>query len=455
MPIETIAHVVSPAANESVHGRAVMRKLAQRLIPFLFVLYIVAYLDRINVGFAALEMNRDLGLGPEAFGLGAGLFFIGYVLFEVPSNLIMARVGARRWIARIMMSWGVVAMAMIAVRGARSFYFLRFVLGVAEAGFFPGIILYLTYWFPAREQAKAVALFMTAVALAGVIGGPLSGALLMMHGALGLAGWRWLFLLEGAPAVLLGIVVLLFLPDGPREARWLTADEREWLASELADDRSAREREGVSKFGGLFVNPAVWLLCLLYFAAVTGTYGITMWLPQIIKGFGHLSSFQVGILSAIPFAAAAIAMVLVGRSSDRRGERRWHLALSALVGAIGFVISAWARSPVVALAAISMGAMGTVALMGPFWAMPASFLSDAAAAGGIALINSVGNLGGFIGPYAVGLLSQTTHSFSAALIALAGALALAGVLGLMVRPPTVGVGAQIPGDSCGSESIRT
>jgi MFS transporter, ACS family, tartrate transporter len=415
-----------------------MRKLTRRLIPFMFLLYIVAYLDRINVGFAALEMNRDVGLGPEAFGLGAGLFFIGYVLFEVPSNLIMARLGARRWIARIMVSWGLVAMTMMAVRGAHSFYFLRFVLGVAEAGFFPGIILYLTYWFPASEQARALALFMTATALAGVIGGPLSGALLLMHGALGLAGWQWLFLLEGAPAALLGVVVFFSLPDGPGEARWFTAEERAWLAAKLADERTSRERDGVSEFGKLFANPAVAMLCLLYFAIVTGTYGIAMWLPQIIKGFGHLSSFQVGVLSAIPFAAAAIAMVLVGRSSDRRGERRWHLALSAFAGAIGFAISAWTRNPIVALAAISLGASGTSATLGPFWAMPASFLSGAAAAGGIALINSVGNLGGFLGPYAVGLLRQATNSFSAALLGLAAALALAGILALLVRPPVVG-----------------
>lgn len=438
MPIETTAPAVSSAAVESDLGPAVVRKLVRRLIPFMFILYIVAYLDRINVGFAALEMNRDVGLSPEAFGLGAGLFFIGYVLFEVPSNLIMARVGARRWIARIMVSWGVVAMAMIAVRGAHSFYFLRFLLGVAEAGFFPGIILYLTYWFPASEQARSVALFMTATALAGVIGGPVSGALLQMHGALGLAGWQWLFLIEGVPAVLLGFVVLLYLPDGPGEARWLTEAEREWLSGKLADERSARERDGVSELSRLFVNPQVGLLSLLYFTVVTGIYGITMWLPQVIKGFGHLSSFEVGVLSAIPFAAAAITMVLVGRSSDRHGERRWHLALSAFAGAIGFAISAWVRNPVVALAALSLGASGTTATLGPFWAMPASFLSGAAAAGGIALINSIGNLGGFVGPYAVGVLRQTTHSFSAALIALAAVLVIAGILGLLARPPAVG-----------------
>ena len=283
-------------------GRAALARIRRRLLPFTFLLYIVAYLDRINVGFAALEMNRQLGLGDAAYGLGAGLFFIGYFLFEIPSNLILHRVGARAWIARIMISWGMVAIAMAAVRGAASFYLLRFLLGVAEAGFFPGIILYLTYWFPAREQARSIALFMTASALAGVIGGPLSGALLAMDGALGLSGWQWLFVLEGAPSVILGLTVLLYLPNGPGDARWLTAAEKRWLAERLEFERSSGKEGGLVR---TLTNGRVWMLSMLYFAIVTGLYGVTLWLPQIIKGFGALGNFEVGVISAVPFLFAA------------------------------------------------------------------------------------------------------------------------------------------------------
>ena len=270
---------------------ATLARIRRRLLPFTFLLYIAAYLDRINVGFAALRMNHDLGLGDAAFGLGAGLFFIGYFLFEIPSNLILERVGARAWIARIMISWGVLAMATAAVRSASSFYVLRFLLGAAEAGFFPGIILYLTYWFPPREQARAIALFMTASALAGVIGGPLSGALLGTDGMLGLAGWQWLFILEGLPSVLLGVGVWFNLPDGPRDARWLSAEEKLLLAQSLARE-AARGREQ-TLIGGL-TGARVWLMALLYFAIVTGLYGVTMWLPQIVKGLGALDNLEVG-----------------------------------------------------------------------------------------------------------------------------------------------------------------
>ncbi|HXR36743.1 MAG TPA: MFS transporter [Candidatus Binataceae bacterium] len=411
-------------------GRAALARIRRRLLPFTFLLYIVAYLDRINVGFAALEMNRQLGLGDAAYGLGAGLFFIGYFLFEVPSNLILHRVGARAWIARIMISWGVVAIAMAAVRGAASFYLLRFLLGVAEAGFFPGIILYLTYWFPAREQARSIALFMTASALAGVIGGPLSGALLAMDGALGLSGWQWLFVLEGAPSVILGLTVLFYLPNGPGDARWLTAAEKRWLAERLEFERSSGKEGGLVR---TLTDGRVWLLSMLYFAIVTGLYGVTLWLPQIIKGFGALGNFEIGVISAVPFLVAAIAMVGIGRSSDRRGERRWHVAFSAFAAAAGLTISALTRNPVIALAALSLGAAGIWGTMGPFWSMPPAFLSGAGAAAGIALINSVGNLGGFVGPYLVGLVRQKSHSFSGGLAAMAAMLALAGCLALALR----------------------
>jgi len=408
-------------------GAEVLTRIRRRLLPFTFLLYIVAYLDRINVGFAALQMNRDLGLGDAAFGLGAGLFFIGYFLFEIPSNLILERVGARAWIARIMISWGAVAMA--AVRGAASFYLLRFLLGVAEAGFFPGIILYLTYWFPAREQARAIALFMTASALAGVIGGPLSGAILAAQGMLGLAGWQRLFILEGLPSVILGVAVLFYLPNSPEDARWLDEEEKRWIAESLERER-AQERER-TLIGGL-TGARVWLLALLYFAIVTGLYGVTMWLPQIVKELGALSDLEVGFISAVPFGAAAVAMVKVGQSSDRRGERRWHVAISAFAGAAGLILSARAHNPLIALATLSLAAAGIWGTMGPFWSMPCEYLGGTAAAAGIALINSVGNLGGFVGPYLVGMVRQMSHSFAGGLAAMALMLAAAGCIALAV-----------------------
>ncbi len=409
-----------------------LAKVRRRLLPFVFALYIVNYLDRINVGFAALEMNRELRLGDAAFGFGAGLFFIGYFLLEIPSNLILHRVGARAWIARIMISWGVVAIGMAAVRGVASFYSLRFLLGVAEAGFFPGIILYLTFWFPAREQARAIALFLTASPLAGVIGGPVSGILLMMHGIAGLSGWQWLFVLEGLPAVILGFVVLRYLPDGPEDAQWLSTDEKRWLADALIRDRDQTKDNGLT---GALTSSQVWHFAALYFAIVTSLYGVTMWLPQIVKQFGVLNNFEVGLISAVPFLVAAVTMVMVGRSSDRRGERRRHVALSAFAGALGLVLSAVAPNPLISLAALSISAAGIWGAMGPFWSMPSALLGGAGAAAGIALINSVGNLGGFVGPYLVGLVRQMSHSFSGGLAAMALMLAIAGCLALALRDP--------------------
>lgn len=410
-------------------GDVVLARIRRRLLPFTFLLYIVAYLDRINVGFAALQMNRDLGLGDAAFGLGAGVFFIGYFLFEIPSNLILERVGARAWIARIMISWGVVATAMAAVRGAHSFYLLRFVLGLAEAGFFPGIIVYLTYWFPAPQRARVIALFMTASALAGVIGGPVSGALLAADGTLGLAGWQWLYILEGLPSVLLGVIVLFYLDDRPDDARWLSAEEKHWLAQSLAEQGTGQREHRLVR--GL-TDPTVWLLALLYFAIVTGLYGVTMWLPQIVKALGTLSNLEVGFVATLPFLAATIAMVKVGASSDLRRERRWHVALPAFAGAAGLILSAHAHNPLFALAALSLGAAGIWGTMGPFWSMPSEYLGGSAAAAAIALINSVGNLGGFIGPYLVGIVRQMSHGFSGGLAAMALMLAIAGCLALAI-----------------------
>jgi MFS transporter, ACS family, tartrate transporter len=427
-PVEEVRPLETAA--ESRLADAALSKARRKLIPFLFVLYLVAYLDRINVGFASLQMNRELGLSESVFGLGAGLFFLGYSIFEVPSNLILERVGARLWIARIMVTWGVAAMAMTMVRGASSFFALRFILGLAEAGFFPGVILYLTFWFPAREQARAVALFMTATALAGVIAGPVSGALLELHGIAGLSGWQWLFILEGLPALILGMLVLLYLPDGPYEAAWLEVDERAALSMRLERERRLGTHKRQRSLREAISNSTVWILSLVYFGIVFGLYGVTFWLPQIIQSFGKRSDFEIGLLSAIPFVGAAIAMVFAGKASDLSGERRWHLAICAAIGAIGLILASMTRSPILSLGALSIAAAGIWGSFGPFWAMPAEFLSGTAAAGAIALVNSIGNLGGFAGPYAVGMVKQATHSFAGGMILMAVSLVAAGMLGL-------------------------
>jgi MFS transporter, ACS family, tartrate transporter len=417
------------AAELRLEG-AVYAKVRRKLLPFLFVLYVVAYLDRINVGFAALQMNRDLGLNAAVFGFGAGIFFIGYFVFEIPSNLILQRLGARLWLSRIMISWGVAAIALMFTRGVRSFYVLRFLLGVAEAGFFPGIIFYLTYWFPSRERAHAVSLFMTATEIAGVIGGPLSGVLLAMSGVWQLAGWQWLFLAEGVPAVVLGVAAARFLPDAPQHAPWLNSDEQAMLAARLAFERESRRSHHTLR--AALKNRTVWLLALLYFTLVFGHYGIALWLPQILKGFGGMSDVRVGFLSSLPFLTAAIVMVIVARHSDSRQERRWHLALSAFAGAIALAASALARSPLTSLLTISIAAAGISSTAGPFWALPAGFLDGTAAAGGIALINSTGNLAGFVGPSIVGLIRQLTGSFAGGLLAMALAVLMAGVITLVI-----------------------
>jgi MFS transporter, ACS family, tartrate transporter len=420
-------------------GAAIYTKIRRKLLPFLFILYVVAYLDRINVGFAALQMNRELGLSEAVFGFGAGIFFIGYFVLEIPSNLVLQRLGARVWISRIIISWGVVAISMMFTRGARSFYLLRFLLGVAEAGFFPGIIFYLTRWFPSHERARAISLFMTATQIAGLIGGPFSGLLLSMTGLWNLAGWQWLFLAEGIPALILGAAAAKYLPEAPENAQWLDSGERKVLKEQLELEREGR-RPGHT-LGAALTDANVWLLALLYFAIVFGHYGIALWLPQILKGFGDMSDMRVGILSALPFLTAAVVMVIVAKHSDSTGERRWHLALSAFAGAIALVASAAARTPSVSLLAISIAAAGVSSTAGPFWTLPAEFLEGTAAAGGIALINSTGNLAGFVGPSVVGLIRQATGSFAGGLITMAIAATGAGFIALampdLVRRRTV------------------
>jgi ACS family tartrate transporter-like MFS transporter len=422
----------TPMASNSAPAEAALARVRRKLLPFLFVLYIIAYMDRINVGFASLRMNQDLGLSDAVFGMGAGLFFIGYFIFEIPSNLILARVGARTWIARIMVTWGIAAIAMMYVRGERSFYAMRFLLGAAEAGFFPGVILYLGWWFPAREQARAIALFMTATAIAGVVVGPISGALLTMHGIGGIKGWQWLFAMEGLPAIALGIAVLFFLPDGPEQARWLPPEERAALCAVLEAERSELDPTARHSLRAGLSDRRVWLLAAIYFGMVMGFYGVNMWLPQIVKGLNPGGDFAIGVVAAIPSLIAAICMVRVGRASDLSGERRRFLVLSLTAGAAGLLLSAMTGNAYVEMIAISISFAGISSALGPFWTIPNAFLGGAAAAGGIALINSLGNLGGFAGPTLMGYMKQATGGFAGGLAALALGLAAAALAAMLV-----------------------
>ena len=418
--------------------RTALLKVTRRLLPFLFLLYVVCFLDRVNLGFAALQMNHDLGFSPAVYGFGAGIFFLGYVLFEVPSNLVLARVGARRWIARIMISWGVVASAMMFIRGPLSLYALRFLLGAAEAGFFPGMIYYLSRWYPAAERARAISRFMVAIPVSGIVGGPISGALLGLNGRLGLAGWQWLFLLEGLPAVLLGFVVLAFLTDGPDEAKWLTTAEREWLNARLAEERDECERRHGLGVAQALTNGTVWRLgALILLSNAFGVYVLGLWLPQIVRSLTGLSDLAVGVVTAVPNLVAAITMVLVGAHSDRTGERLLHIAAVATVAAVGFVASAWLQSPLLVVVALSLAAAGAISSHGPFWTLPSRFLTGSAAAGGIALIVSIANLAGFAGPYVMGLLKGASGSFRSGLISVGLASFAGAVLAVRLRRAAV------------------
>ena len=410
--------------------QSAIAKATRRLIPFLCLCYAVNFLDRVNVGFAALDMNEDLGFTPSMFGAGAGIFFVGYILFEIPSNLALQRFGARIWIARIMISWGIVAIAMAFVSSERSFYAIRFLLGIAEAGFFPGIILYLTYWFPARERARIVSLFMAAVPLATVVGGPVSGALLELHGLGGLKGWQWLFIVEALPAVVLGFIALKFLTDRPEHADWLTKSERQALSAMLAAEAKETREVGYSGLAQALTRPRVLVLGLLYFCLVVGLYGIGFWMPQVIQSYG-LAPLKIGFLTAIPYFFAAIAMVLWGAHSDRTGERTWHVALPLLVAGAAFGWSASSLPLWLTIVALSLATAGTYAAIGTFWSLPTSILTGTGAAAGLALINSLGNAGGLVGPPIIGVIKQETGSFTAALLFLAGALVLGAVVALL------------------------
>ena len=419
-----------------ISERDLIRKISLRLIPFMFLLYIVSYLDRVNVSFASLQMNTALGFSPQVYSLGAGIFFIAYFIFEVPSNLILHRVGARLWITRIMITWGIISSAMMFVKGPTSFYVLRFLLGMAEAGFFPGMILYLTYWFPTDARGRAVGRFMTATAIAGVIGSPISGLLLQLNGVAGLGGWQWLFLIEGLPSILLAFVTFAYLPDGPAKASWLSAEEKKWIADRLEHERAGNSGQQHSSTRAALSSGRVWTFAAIYFTIVMSFYGVTFWLPQIVKAFSGMSDFLVGCLAAIPWTAATVCMILTSKHSDVMRERRWHVALSAAAGAAGLITAGVTTNPALELAALCLAAAGIWGTLGPFWAMSSESLAGTGAAAGIALINSVGNLGGFAGPYLIGWVRAHTNSFMWGLVVLALILIVGAVVTLATRKPS-------------------
>ena len=408
-----------------------LRKITWRIVPFIMILYLIAYIDRVNIGFAAITMKEDLGFTASILGFGAGIFFLGYFLFEVPSNIILHKVGARIWIARVMVTWGIIAGGMAFVESSTSFYVMRFLLGVAEAGFFPGIILYLSYWFPARNRAGVIALFMAAAPIATAIGSPISAALLEMHGIMGLAGWQWMFLIEAVPAVILGVVVFFYMTDGPEKAAWLKPDEREWLVKTMqAEDANKGDQQHHSILRGL-ANPRVLALALIYFGTSAGLYTLGIWAPQIIKELG-VSSMTVGLLNAIPPIISVVAMILWSRHSDKTNERTWHVALACLTAAVGLAIAASTGSMFGLIAALTIVNVGISCSKPPLWSMPTMFLSGAAAATGIATINSIGNLGGFAGPAMIGWVKDQTGSFAGGLYFVAGLLILSTVLTLVL-----------------------
>jgi len=414
-------------------GRMTLSKVSRRLIPFMFVLYIANFVDRVNVSFAALGMNKDLGLSSTAYGFGAGVFFVGYVLFQIPANLILLRVGARRWIGGIMIAWGVVAGAMSLIHTPAQFYVLRVLLGFAEAGFFPGMIMYLTLWFPATERAQAVSRFMTAIPIAGILGGPLAGALLSMEGWAGIAGWRWLFFLEALPSLVLGVAALRYLSDRPAEAKWLESDEREWLDGALRREHEmVAQRFDVSPLKTL-ANGTVWALATLWLLTALPAYGLLLWLPQLIREHSTQSDLVVGFLSAIPAIAGCVSMIVVGWHSDRTGERFLHLAIPLAIGTAGIATLAFSHSLPQTLFGLALASIGYSGCYGPFWTLPGRFLHGAGAASSIGLINAVGNVGGFVGPYALGAIKDRTQSFEVALLGMAALMGSAALVAWLLK----------------------
>ena len=425
--ISSCPRIRSPLETTSPQlERTVIARLMWRLMPFLFLLYIVAYLDRINMSFAVLQMREQLGLSKSAVGNAGGIFFIGYFLFQLPSNLVLEKFGVRRWISALMVTWGLISCLMIFIRGPISFYAMRFLLGAAEAGFFPGMIFYMKRWFPAGARARAVAWFMTANPLAGVIGSPISGALLGLHGA-GLSGWQWMFLIEGLPAIVFGAAVLWTLSDTPQEAHWLKGSDRDWLLAKLADERQSERGIEQKDFWRVLVEPRIWLLSIVYFGVSTTMYGVTYWLPTVIRAFSGFSYLWTGTIAILPFLVTVFAMVLVGMRSDQTGERRWHTAIPAFVAAAGMVAAAYGTSTLVVVVGLSVGMAFAEGMCGPFWAMATSRMGGLSAAAGIAVINSLANLGGAFGPIVLGY-----GGFHGGFLAIAATVAVSGAVALAV-----------------------
>lgn len=428
--------VASFAEPDPSFEKRVYSKVTWHLIPFLFLCYIFAYIDRVNVGFAKLQMQKDLNLSDAVYGFGAGIFFIGYLLFQVPCNIALQKIGAKYWLGPIMIVWGCVSACTMFATGMYSFYTIRFILGIVESGFFPGVILYLTFWFPSKHRAKMVAAFMTAIPISGVIGGPISGFLLEhMFKAGGLRGWQWLFLVEAVPSVVAGFLAMIFLNDSPKTSNWLTPDERSLLVRRLEEDDAAHRvhiADRAHSLGALFSNRNAWLFSLMYFGVVMGNYGLQFWLPQILKNTLTKDPLQIGFYTVVPWAITAITMVLVGHHSDKTGERAWHVALAAIAGGMGLALSVIPGiSGLLVLGALTIATAGIITASANFWAIPTMYLSGAAASAGIAMINSLGNLGGQVGPYLIGVIHDLTGSMTPALLAMAGSCWLSAVLTLI------------------------
>jgi sugar phosphate permease len=425
------------AADESFEAKT-YHKVDVRLLPFVFLCYILAYLDRVNVGFAKLQMLKDLGLSDAAFATGAGIFFIGYFFFEVPSNVLLKKFGARTWIARIMISWGIISSCMMFVKGVWSFYALRCLLGLAEAGFFPGIIFYLTLWYPSKLRSTRTAWFVSAIAVSGVIGNPISGWIMdRLSGAMNLAGWQWLFLAEGIPSILVGFWVIFYLESGIEEAKWLTSEEKSLLANKLvAEDQQKTEHKLIDAFA----SGKVWVLCAIYFTLMIGLYGIAFWLPTIVKAFGLKGYLDVGLITAIPYGVAVIGMIILSHHSDKTGERRLHYVLNVTAGAIGLILSGvYASQPVLAIIFLSIGTLGVIGSMPLFWPLPSAFLAGTAAAAGIGIVNSVGNLGGYYGAKIPVWATSISSNKSAALYIIAAILILGALLTFFFIPKSLRV----------------
>jgi len=422
--------------ESTARADTVLRLVRRRLIPFAFICYVVAYIDRVNIGFAARDLQRDLDLSSAEYGIGAGLFFLGYCLFEIPSNLLLERVGARRWIARIMIGWGLVSIGTMFVSDVTTFMVARVLLGIAEAGFFPGMILYLTYWIPAADRARAGALFMMAAPVAVIVGAPVSEALLKLDGALGLKGWQWLFLVEGMPAVVLGVLTLKVMTDGPAEATWLAPDDRRWLASTMAADREARETAGHSSTRDILGSRRFWVLCSVFFLNTVVNYGMFLWLPRLLQDVTGVRGFALSAITTLPFIGSLAAMVLVGRHSDRSGERRLHVAACAAITAAGLLLAvASQRHTWLLVLSFTVSQMALRSLASVFWAIPPQILGRRSAPAGIALINAIGNLGGFVGPSVIGILHGLTGGYTGGLLVLTVALVMEALLVLTIRLP--------------------